>query len=452
MQTKVNVAEATTANRTKYRWVVLLITILMYTVSFADRVNMGVVLPVVRNEFGLTNMQAGELASVYFVGFLITMLPFGFLMGRLGTRSVIGFAIMGFSAFTYLIGTARSAAAILWYRIGMGAAEAPIAPGGVTVIKNWHPKREQATASGLYMGASTLGQLVVPPLAVWIMMHYGWRYVFYWFAIPGFILGIIWWIFTRNKPEQSPYCNAAEQEYIRSEHYQQELASHEVLAEKDNAFVKLVDKLVTRKPVKLVEKTTEIFLSKNIWGLALGFCFINFITTGMIFWTPAFLVDGKGMSFVYMGWVAAAQPLGGCFGCVVGGLISDKLLKNRRKANLLFAPLTMLVMMFLLIYVPNDPVILSLVLFLTGFFLYSAFSCYYSYTMLITTEKTYPLAAALTAFIGNVSGLISPTFAGYLVDVYKSYDPVFIFFGVSALISFLCISLITEPSGVKTQA
>ncbi|MBP2650992.1 MAG: garP 1 [Firmicutes bacterium] len=441
-----------TANRTKYRWVVLLITILMYTVSFADRVNMGVVLPVVRNEFGLTNMQAGELASVYFIGFLITMLPFGFLMGKFGTRGVIGFAIMGFSAFTYLIGTARSAFAILCFRIGMGAAEAPIAPGGVTVIKNWHPKHEQATASGLYMGASTLGQLVVPPLAVWIMMNYGWRHVFYWFAIPGFILGVVWWIFTRSKPEQSPYCNAAEQEYIKDEHGQDEAAAVEHLLERDNTFVRLVDKLVTRKPVKLVEKTAEVFFSKNIWGLALGFCFINFLSTGMIFWTPAFLVEGKGMSFAYMGWVAAAQPLGGCFGCVIGGLISDKLLKNRRKANLLFTPMTMIVMMLLLIYVPNDPIMLSIVLFLTGFFLYSAFSCYYSYTMLITTAKTYPLAAALTAFVGNISGLISPTFAGYLVDVYKNYDPVFIFFAAAALISFLCIAVITEPSEVKAPA
>jgi MFS family permease len=171
----------------------------MYTVSFADRVNMGVVLPVIRDEFGLTNMQAGELANIYFAGFLVAMLPFGYLLGRFGTRHLLGIAIIGYSACTYLIGTAASARAIMMYRIGLGVAEAPVATGGVTAIKNWHPKNEQATASGIY-----------------------------------------------------------------------------------------------------------VFMSKNVWGIALGFCFIGFVAIGSVFWISAFLVEAKGMSFAKMGWVAAA--------------------------------------------------------------------------------------------------------------------------------------------------
>jgi len=439
-----------TTKRTYYRWIVLLITIGMYTVSFADRVNMGIVLPVVRSEFGLTNMEAGELASMYFGGYIIAMLPFGFFMGKYGVRGLVGLAIMGFSMFTYLIGTAGSAAAILWYRIGLGAIESPVPPGGVTVIKSWYPKHEQATASGIFSAASTLGQLVVPPIAVWIMLNYGWRYVFYWFAVPGFVLGIIWWIFIRNRPEQSPFCNVAEQEYINNREDVAAVDSKTLLAQDSKTtIIRIVDKLVPRKPVKLIEKTSQVFLSKNIWGVTLGFCFIGFLSIGTVFWIPAFLVDAKGMSFAKMGWIATAQPLGGCIGCIVGGIISDRLLKNRRKANLLFAPLSMLVMMYLLIHVPNDPYILYLELLLTGFFLYIAWSCYYSYTMLITTSKTYPIAAALLVCIGNAGGFFSPTFAGYLLDVYNSYDPVFMFFAASALVSFLCIAMISEPSKVE---
>jgi len=38
--------------RTKFRWVVLAIIFLFYMINFADRTNIGVVLPAIKNDLG----------------------------------------------------------------------------------------------------------------------------------------------------------------------------------------------------------------------------------------------------------------------------------------------------------------------------------------------------------------------------------------------------------------
>ena len=69
---------------TRYRWVILLLMFLFYLINYADRANLGVVLPYVKKEFALTNLQAGALASFFFLGYAIAQVPAGLIMGRVG--------------------------------------------------------------------------------------------------------------------------------------------------------------------------------------------------------------------------------------------------------------------------------------------------------------------------------------------------------------------------------
>jgi len=50
---------------TKYRWVVLTLIFIVYTISYGDRANIGVVLPLIKTEFHLSNFEAGSIASLF---------------------------------------------------------------------------------------------------------------------------------------------------------------------------------------------------------------------------------------------------------------------------------------------------------------------------------------------------------------------------------------------------
>ena len=56
--------------------------------------------------------------------------------------------------------------------------------------------------------------ILVPPLAVWIAMTWGWRWVFFSFAIPGLVIAVLWYLLVRTRPSESAFVSKAELETI----------------------------------------------------------------------------------------------------------------------------------------------------------------------------------------------------------------------------------------------
>lgn len=424
-----------------YRWVVLALIFTFYFMNFADRTNIGVVLPLVTKEFGLTNLQAGSLMSFFFLGYAVTQIPAGLFMSRFGTRGIVSLSILGFSLFTYLIGTSASASVLRYYRLGLGLFEGPSPVGGSSTIKSWYPPKEQGTASGVFMAATSLALMAVPPIGAWIMVNYGWRSVFTFFSIPGVILSVVWYLMVHSRPEQSPYCNSAEVAYIRDS--AAEAAGPQKLS--TDSSLGWLDKLIRAKKVKALQTNVEVLMSWNVWGAAVTYFFIGFVTYGMMTWIPTYLVNAKGYSFAKMGWVAAAPWVGALIGQIAGGGISDRLLLKRRKPLQIFGPLSLIIMMVVLIHAPNGAGMLFIILFLTGGLLNMAWPMYFAYPMGLTTSQTYPTAISIVTSVGNMGGFFSPMIGGWLLDRYKSFDVVFMFLGLCALLSILTVLTIEEP-------
>lgn len=80
---------AAVQNKSNYRWIVLAILFVTYTINFADRTNLGIVLPTLKQEFELTNLQLGQLASFFFLSYALVQIPAGFIYSRYGTRVLV---------------------------------------------------------------------------------------------------------------------------------------------------------------------------------------------------------------------------------------------------------------------------------------------------------------------------------------------------------------------------
>src|SRR3954453_447329 len=79
---------ALTQSKTNYRWVIMALIFLVYTMAAADRANIGIVLPFVKNEFNMSNTEAGAVVSLFFIGYSLAQIPAGFLVKRFGVRLV----------------------------------------------------------------------------------------------------------------------------------------------------------------------------------------------------------------------------------------------------------------------------------------------------------------------------------------------------------------------------
>ena len=129
--------------RTHYRWVILLLMFLFYLINHADRANIGVVLPLITKDFHLTHLQAGALASFFFLGYAVSQLPAGLVMTRIGARIMTSISLFAFSVFTFLIGTAPGATAMKWFRFGLGLGEGPAGIGAGPSSRSGFPIRNR---------------------------------------------------------------------------------------------------------------------------------------------------------------------------------------------------------------------------------------------------------------------------------------------------------------------
>jgi len=427
-----------TKKRSNYRWVILTTIFICYVVSMADRSNVGAVLPFIKTEFAFSNFQAGAISSFFFLGYAITQIPAGYLLGKKGSRGIVSMAILGFSIFTALMGTASSATKLILCRLGLGITEGPSPVGMTSTINQWFPSKEKATATGIYIASTQLAPILAPPLAIWITMAYGWRYVFFFFAIPGAILSIVWYFVVRSKPEESKFVSKSELEYIRQ--------SENTVEKVESTSLGWIDKVIRYKKFEALDSNKKVFKSWNIWGNTLAYFCMNNVLYGMLTWIPSYLVVAKHYSFIKMGFVAAAPSIGGLLGAICGGWISDKIFLKRRKPTMLITALTTAIMMVILINCPENVTLMGICLFMTGLCLNVGWPAFTAYLMGLTKRETYPVAIAVVNSGGNLGGFFSPMIIGLVLDVTGNYNLAFLYFVVVLVVAFFLILSLVEPA------
>ena len=431
----------TGAKKTNYRFVVLAIIFAVYAINYADRTNIGAVLPFIIQEFHINNFEAGAIASMFFLGYAVSQIPAGFFIAKRGTRGVVALSIFGFSAFTWLMGTVSSVFGLKLVRLGLGLSEGPCPVGLASTINNWFPAKEKATATGVYIAATMFAPIIVPPLAVWIAVTWGWRWVFYSFAIPGIFIAVVWYLFVKSRPAESGFVSEGELAVINADtNTQQQVRENILMAPR---FATL-DKLIRVRKLAPIATVKGLFTSKNILGDCLAYFMMVSVLYGLLTWIPLYLVKEKGFDFMRMGLVASMPCIGGFIGAIGGGFISDKLLGRRRKPTMIFTAISTVIMMVIMLNIPQSTLAVCVGLFFVGLCLNIGWPAFTAYGMAVSDSKTYPIASSIINSGGNLGGFVSPMVAGFLLDTTGSFNSVFTYFGVCAAIGLVIILTLDE--------
>ncbi|MDV7024425.1 MFS transporter [Atlantibacter subterranea] len=105
-------------------------------------------------------------------------------------------------------------------------------------------------------------------------------------------------------------------------------------------------------------------------------------------------------------------------------------------------------MMLLLIYVPANPIVCAILLFMTGLLLSIGFSAYMVYPMSFISKDKFPVANAIVNMFGQLGGAATPFIAGLILDSY-GWNVVFTFMSVISLITFITVLTIDEPYKIE---
>lgn len=210
-----------------YRWYVLGMLTLVYTLNFIDRALLGVLAQPVISAFGLSDTQFGFLAGPPFALFYALMgIPIALAADRYNRVAIISLCIALWSLMTALCGFATGFLFLLLARIGVAIGEAGSNPPSNSVIADYYRPAGRAKAlsvysTGVMLGSALafllggpLGQLpdatVVSVLGIfglgWLPealgwgSGYGWRFAFIALGVPGVIFALIVFVTVREPP------------------------------------------------------------------------------------------------------------------------------------------------------------------------------------------------------------------------------------------------------------
>ncbi len=435
--------------KTGFRWFVLGLIFFIYMIAGADRSNIGMVVPYIKESFQMSNTDIGAMAAFFYVAYAIVQIPSGHLYGKRGVRHIFSGAVILTSIATFIMGLSNSAAHLKAARAILGFAEGPINIGSLTTINRWFPTKEKGIATGVFMASIKFAPAFVPPVCAWIIMMYGWREVFYIFAIPGTFFAILWWFLVKDNPKDSRFVNEAELEYINQADAGTPAVKDKNVPVRRNTHTTL-DKLIRTRIVTPLATNMQVLRSWNVWACALGYFLLVGITYTIMTWIPTYLVHVKHFSIIKVGLVASAPWVGAVIGNLLGGMASDKLFGSRRKPTMLVTTASTVVLMYALLYAPSDPTALGLLLLTAGIFLNFGYSMFLAYPMGITTKEKCPFAASIVNTAGSLGGAFAPFIVGVILDTF-SWDSVFIFLaGISLAAFFLVVSMI-EPIAKETM-
>lgn len=207
------------AKWTNVRWMLIGWTFVISAIAYLDRVNIAIAGKSIQKEYGFTDVELGYVFSAFVIGYALFQAPGGRLADRFGPRFVLTAGVVWWGIFTTLSAVIPSTIAsalllLVFMRFALGVGEAVVYPACNKMVAEWIPSRERGLANGLIFAGVGAGAGVTPPLIVYVMQTYGWRWSFVVSALIGLAAGLVWFIIARDKPADHPRVTESELKLI----------------------------------------------------------------------------------------------------------------------------------------------------------------------------------------------------------------------------------------------
>lgn len=220
----------------KYRWTICALLFFATTVNYLDRQVLSLLAPDLSTQFGWSNTDYANIASVFQFVYAISMLFAGRFVDKIGTKTAyvvaIGIwstgAIMhafsvpmgeGIAAVSTAFGLAVipvSIAGFMLSRAVLAVGEAGNFPIAIKATAEYFPKKERSFATGIFNSGANVGAILAPICVPLIAGLWGWEAAFIVIGMLGFVWVAVW-IALYEKPEKQKRLSPEELAYIRSD-------------------------------------------------------------------------------------------------------------------------------------------------------------------------------------------------------------------------------------------
>ena len=404
---------ATKASRVRFG--ILALISVGTVINYLDRAVLGVAAPALTKELGLSAAVMGVVFSAFSWTYAAAQIPGGILLDRFGTRIIYFLSVSLWSAFTLLQGFVSGVISLMTCRLGLGVAEAPCFPANSRVLSSWFPQHERARANSVYAVGQYFGLAFMSPLLFWIVSQFGWRSLFILAGAAGLLFSVVW-VKTYVEPHESRGVNGLELDYIK--------------AGGGLGQQKAGTPFSWRNMGQLMRK-------RQVMGAAIGQFAGNSTLVFFLTWFPSYLASERHMEWLKVGIFAVMPYMAASVGVLLGGWLSDRLLKRTGNANLarklpIVGGLLLASTIVAANYVDSNVAVIAIMS--VAFFGQGAVNLGWTLITDVAPKHLVGLTGGLFNLCTNLAGIVTPIVIGIIVDRTGSFVGALAFISAVALL------------------
>ncbi len=379
--------------------------LVIYIFNFLDRQIVNILAEPIKIELGLADWQLGMLTGLAFALFYTVLgIPIARYAEKADRVKIISVAVGVWSLFTVLCGFATNFLQLLLARIGVGVGEAGCSPPAHSLITDYTPKEERASALAIYSMGIPLGSLAGMVLGGLIADAYGWRTAFFVAGAPGIILAIMAYL-TLPEPRRG-----------------------------------LTKKVEPVKGPSFFDALVELKSKKSFWWISIGAALSAMVGYGHIAFYGSFYLRNHaegltamavsvnemiGVSFGPIGFVGTALGLiigiCGAAGTFLGGVLADRAARTNVSGYATVPAIAGLVTVipFIAAMLVDNVALSFLILAVPVFAGAIWYGPIFASAQTLGHPRTRATAAAVLLFVINLIGLgLGPLLVGMFSDIF----------------------------------
>ena len=365
-----------------YKWEVLALLWVAFFINQADRQVFNVVLPLIKADLALTDVQVGSIATVFNLVFAL-LVPLSGYVGDIYSRKwIIVASILFWSVATMLTGLSSGVIMLILFRsVATGGGEAFFGPANYALLASYH-KKTRAFAMSIHQTSYYLGIILSGYVAGYIGEQYGWKSAFYVFGAVGVIHGLVLIFRLRD--------------------------------------YKLPEQPAVKEKIKFSEGVKVLLSTPTAILLTVAFSGLIFVLVGYLTWAPTYLYEKFGMSLSQAGFHSMFYTHAFAFvGIILAGKFSDKLAKKNPGKRLVMQAAGLLSAVPFIILMGNAQTLFIIYIGFAGFGFARAFFDANTYSVLydVIPSKYHSSVSGIMLMIGFSVGSISPMALGYLKPI-----------------------------------